>query len=86
MAREPRAPVCPAPLSIASLGTDYALSIAGMPVSLWLTGEGTVPIPAGKPSVAIRLAGAPDSILEWNETVRFVLLGSDAIRSRLSCG
>jgi len=51
-------------LSIDSLGADYALSVHGVPVSLWLTGEGTAAIPAGKSSVAIRLTVAPDSILD----------------------
>jgi hypothetical protein len=64
----------PAPLSIASLGPDYALSVGGLPISLSPTGEGSVTIPAGKSSVSIRLAVAADSILEWDETARLELL------------
>ena len=64
----------PAPLSIASLGADYTLSVGGAPISLSASGEGTVTIPAGKSSVSIRLAVEPDAILEWDETARVELL------------
>ncbi len=40
----------PAPLSIASLGADYTLSVGGAPISLSASGEGTVTIPDGKSS------------------------------------
>jgi hypothetical protein len=64
----------PAPLSIASFGADYTLSVGGAPISLSASGEGTVTIPAGKSSVSIRLAVEPDAILEWDETARVELL------------
>jgi hypothetical protein len=64
----------PGPLSIASLDTDYTLSVGGLPISLSPTGEGSVTIPAGKSSVSIRLAVAADSILEWDETARVEIL------------
>jgi hypothetical protein len=64
----------PAPLSIASLGADYTLSVGGAPISLSASGEGAVTIPDGKSSVSIRLAVEPDAILEWDETARVELL------------
>ena len=45
---------------------DYTLSVGGAPISLSASGQGTVTIPAGKSSVAIRLAVAEDSILGVN--------------------
>ncbi|MFN7813995.1 MAG: hypothetical protein ACK5SI_15190, partial [Planctomycetia bacterium] len=64
----------PAPLSIASLGADYTLSVGGAPISLSASGEGAVTIPDGKSSVSIRLAVAADAILEWDETARVEIL------------
>jgi hypothetical protein len=68
----------PTPLTRATLTSDYTLSVGGMPLVLSPSGQGTVTIPAGKSSVAIRLAVAPDSILEWDETVRIALLPAPA--------
>jgi hypothetical protein len=52
------------------LDTDYTLSVGGLPISISAAGDGKVTIPAGKSSVTIRLAVAPDALLEWDETVR----------------
>ena len=68
----------PTPLTRATLTSDYTLSVGGMPLVLSPSGQGTVTIPAGKSSVAIRLAVAPDALLEWDETVRISLLPAPA--------
>ena len=60
------------------MDTDYTLSVGGVPLSLSAAGEGKVTIPAGKSSVAIRLAVQPDALLEWDETVRIALLPAPA--------
>jgi len=57
---------------------DYTLSVGGAPISLSASGQGTVTIPAGKSSVAIRLAVQQDALLEWDETVRLALLPAPA--------
>ena len=57
---------------------DSTLSVGGVTLSLSANGEGMVTIPTGKSSVAIRLAVAPDALLEWDETVRISLLPASA--------
>jgi len=61
-----------------AVASAYTLSVGGLPLVLSPSGQGTVTIPAGKSSVAIRLAVAPDSLLEWDETVRISLLPAPA--------
>jgi hypothetical protein len=60
------------------LDTDYTFSVGGVPLSISAAGDGKVTIPAGKSSVAIRLAVAADALLEWDETVRIALLPAPA--------
>jgi len=68
----------PTPLTPATFSSDYTLSVGGVPLALSATGQGTVTIPAGKSSVAIRLAVQQDALLEWDETVRLALLPAPA--------
>ncbi len=60
----------------ATLGTDYTLSVGGVPVAV-TNGRFQVTIPAGQTGVSVVVSAATDALPEGNEGVRFAVVPSD---------